>query len=153
MMMGVMVSCGTDAFYEEYIPVENASWHKDSLARFTIEIEDTSVFYQINWHLRNNDDYPYKNIYLFRKIESERGQEFEDVAEFQLADDYGKWLGRGVGELKTNTWPFKKQPLKFKQKGNYTFILQQAMRTEKLAGVEDVGLSIIKISKENGGEQ
>lgn len=145
---GLLYSCGDSAVYEEYVEIPDKGWHKDSSLTFEVEIEDTNAAYQVVWYLRNNNAYPYRNIFLFRKIASERGVEFADTSEFFLADPYGKWLGKGVGELKTNTWPFKKQLIYFNKEGKYTFTLQQAMRTEYLEGVEDVGLGVFKVDTE-----
>lgn len=147
-LMSVVWACGPSPIYEEYVSVSKNSWDADSVVSFKVDIEDTNAVYQIVWYLRNNDDYEYSNIYLFRNVFSEKGPEFADTANFMLADPYGKWLGKGVGELKTNTWPFKNGYLKFKHCGTYVFNLQQAMRTSTLTGVEDVGLGIYKIDPE-----
>lgn len=152
--MALMTACDPTPMYEEYVEVPNGEWSKDSTLSFTIDIEDTTAVYQIVWHLRNNNQYEYSNIYLFRNVQSDRGVEFADTAQFVLADPYGKWLGKGIGELKTNTWPFKKGYLQFKHAGEYTFNLQQAMRTDRLKGVEDVGLGIYKLDpKEDGNKK
>lgn len=143
-----LVSCGKNPFYEEYAHVSDQGWYKDSIVRFTIDIQDTSTPYELEVHLRNNGNYPYSNIYLFRKIISDRGIEFSDTASFTLADSYGKWLGKGVGELKTNTWPYKSGALEFKHRGKYTFTFQQGMRTDYLKGVEDIGLGVYKIEQQ-----
>ncbi|WP_417600494.1 gliding motility lipoprotein GldH [Owenweeksia hongkongensis] len=148
----LLASCGPSPIYEAYVPVSKNGWFKDSLVSFDVEIDDTLAAYQIVWHLRNNDVYEYSNIYLFRSVASDRGIEFSDTAEFTLADAYGKWLGDGVGELKTNTWPFKQGYLQFNRSGNYTFTLQQAMRVDYLKGVEDIGLGVYKIENTKDGK-
>ncbi len=150
-LCAIAVGCEPTPVYEEYVSVAGNSWSADSTVSFEVDIEDTSGVYQAIWHLRNNDDYEWSNIYLFRNVRSDRGIEFADTAQFILADNYGKWLGKGVGELKTNSWPFKNGYLRFKHSGKYIFTLQQAMRTDELKGVEDVGLGIYKLEpKENG---
>ncbi len=148
-----LYSCDEPALYEEYVAIPDQGWHQDSVVTFEVMIEDTASAYRVGWHLRNNNNYPYSNIFLFREVTSQRGREFADTAEFMLADPYGKWLGKGVGELKTNSWPFKDQLLMFKQPGAYVFKLQQAMYPEYLQGLEDVGLSIYKVSPEDGEEK
>ena len=154
LFLTAITSCEEQPVYEEFVEVSQQGWYKDSVINFEVEISDTNAAYQVVWYLRNNDNYPYSNIYLFRKVSSQRGIEFGDTAEFTLADPYGKWLGKGVGELKTNTWPFKEQLLFFRSKGTYTFSLQQAMRADYLEGVEDVGLGIYKVeSEEKDGEE
>ncbi len=144
----LLASCGNQPMYESYQRVSAEQWHQDSAVTFDVDITDTLAAYQVVWYLRNTDDYPFKNIYLFREVTSKRGKEFGDTAEFFLADDYGKWLGKGVGELKTNTWPFKQGYLRFNHAGTYTFTFQQAMRTTNLLGVKDIGLGIFKLKEE-----
>lgn len=144
-----MASCSPTPYFEEYVEVPDASWHADSTILFTVEVDDTSSEFLIGINLRNNNNYPFSNIFLFREIRSSRGVEFRDTIEFSLADPYGKWLGKGVGELKTNQWAFAPQGLRFKKKDSYTFALTQAMRTESLEGVEDVGLTIFRNEEDN----
>lgn len=146
----MLTACGPKAVYEEYVDIPKKGWYKDSAVSFEVDVKDTSAAYEIVWYLRNNDQYEYSNIYLFRNVRSKRGTEFADTAQFLLADPYGKWLGKGVGELKTNTWPFKTGYLRFRHGGKYIFTLQQAMRTDYLKGVENVGLGIFKLEP---GEQ
>jgi len=148
LILGVCCACEEAPFYEEYIAVNGNAWHADSTASFKVNIDDTSSAYTIFLNLRNNSQYPYSNIFLFREIASERGLEYGDTAEYFLADQYGKWTGRGLGELKTNTWPYKSRELYFNKTGTYTFSIRQAMRTEQLKGIEDIGISIYKIDKE-----
>lgn len=153
LLVALGTACDPAPMYEEYVELPERGWYRDSSITFSVDIEDTSSAYQVVWYLRNNDQYDFSNIWLFRSVTSDRGREFGDTAEFYLADPYGKWLGEGVGELKTNTWPFKEQLLRFNRSGEYTFRLQQAMRTDYLQGVEDVGLGIYKIEKEENGEE
>lgn len=147
------VSCEPSPVYEAYVPISEKGWYKDSIVSFEVEITDTLSPYKVVWHLRNNNEYRFSNIFLFREVSSDRGREFADTAEFILADPYGKWLGTGVGELKTHTWPYKSGILKFNHSGVYTFSLQQAMREDYLIGLEDVGLGLYKIEADNGKEE
>lgn len=143
-------SCEESPYFEEYLRVSDKGWQADSAASFTVEINDTTAAYALVFNLRANDNYPYSNLYLFRKILSEESIEYADTAQIILADAYGRWLGDGVGELKTFQRPYRKEPLSFRKKGIYTFEFTQAMRNATLAGVEEIGLSIYKIK--NGSE-
>ncbi len=147
--------CSEPPFYEEYIAVNNNAWHADSTASFDVEIEDTSSAYIIYINLRNNSSYPFSNIFLFREISSSRGIEFRDTVEYILADQYGKWTGKGLGELKTNSWPYKTSELRFNKPGVYTFSIQQAMRVGILEGIEDIGMSVYKANtqQQNNGKK
>ena len=140
------VSCGKSPMVDEYVPMPNG-WYKDSVLQFTAKITDVSQAYSVNVKMRHNGNYPYSNIYMFRKIESANGLEYQDTVNFVLADPTGKWLGSGVGELKTMVWAYRANALKFNQPGNYVFSLQHGMRTDVLEGIEDVGLDVIAITE------
>lgn len=140
----LLTSCNSKPYYEEYIEIPVSGWHEDSVAQFKLKVDDTISDFLVGINLRNNNQYPFSNIYLFREIYSPKGLEFRDTMEFFLADAYGQWLGKGVGELKTNQWQFASRGLRFKKRGTYTFTLTQAMREENLIGVEDVGITIFK---------
>ena len=142
-------SCGKKAYYESYKHIPNAIWYAEDTAFFDVEVKDTSSEFLIVVNLRNNNDYPKSNIYFFREIRSSRGIEFRDTISYFLADNYGKWLGQGIGELKTNQWPFAPKGLRFRKKDTYTFVLTQAMRLDSLPGVEDVGITLYKDPKED----
>lgn len=142
--IGLLVSCTSKPYYEEYMEIPSSGWNQDSVAKFKVKVDDTISDFLIGINLRNNNNYPYSNIYLFREIYSPKALEFRDTMEFILADDYGKWLGKGVGELKTNQWQFASRGLRFKKRGTYTFTLCQAMREENLIGIEDIGITIFK---------
>ncbi|MGB0176513.1 MAG: gliding motility lipoprotein GldH [Owenweeksia sp.] len=149
-----LYSCGEKPYYEAYVEIPENGWQQDSIITFDVTVEDTSSGFVIQLNLRNNSQYPYRNIFLFREIRSNRGIEFRDTVEYPVADAYGKWLGDGLGDLKTHQWPFSARALHFRRSGRYTFSIQQAMREEMLKGVEDVGITIFKTSsseeKENG---
>ena len=145
-----VLACGRPAVYEEHVDIPESGWYKDSVINFEVEIEDTAVGYEMMFYLRNNNDYAYSNIYFFRSVSSGRGMEFADTAEYLLADPYGKWLGKGVGAIRSHEWPFRDSKVFFNQAGTYTFEIQHAMRTDYLEGVESVGLGVFKA--ENGEE-
>lgn len=139
-----IIACEPQPYYESYLPVTKDGWFADSIARFEVEIEDTLSSYMVIFNIRANSDYPYSNLYLFRSIQSEHGLEYHDTANITLADPYGRWLGDGIGELKTFQRVYRNQPLRFSKPGTYTFEFVQAMRMEPLVGIEDLGLSIYK---------
>lgn len=146
-VLGLIVlgtACKERPFYETFAPVNKAGWYTDSIASFEFEVEDTLSSYRVFLNFRANNDYPYSNLYLFRRIYSEQGLEYSDTANLIMADAYGKWLGEGLGELKTFKRVFRRQPLRFTHTGTYRFEIVQAMREDPLIGVEDIGISIYK---------
>lgn len=143
-----LLACEESPYYESYLPVSEEGWYADSIARFEVEIEDTLSYYLIFFNMRANNDYPNSNLYLFRSIYTDGNLEYRDTANLTLADPYGRWLGEGVGELKTFQRVFRREPIRFSKPGTYTFEFVQAMREDPMVGIEDIGISIYK--KENG---
>ena len=144
LLVMISASCDTDAVYEQHIPMEGKAWNKDSVMSFEVTIEDTTEAYELMLYLRNNNQYPYSNIYFFRSVVSERGTEFADTVEYRMADPYGKWLGKGVGSIRSHEWPYHNSRIHFNHSGTYTFKIQHAMRTDHLEGLESVGIGVFK---------
>ena len=145
-LAGLMATaCGPRAVYEDHVKIPARGWYKDSIISFELEISDTSSGYELMLYLRNNNDYPYSNVYFFRSVSSDRGTEFGDTSEYLMADPYGKWLGTGTGEIRSHEWPFRDSQVFFKRSGSYTFNIQHAMRTDYLKGVESIGLRVFKV--------
>lgn len=148
----LLAQCEEPPVYEQYYAVNEKGWHKDSAAVFEVNISDTTAWYNIGFNLRSNDTYPYANIFLFREIISKKGVEYRDTVEYVMADAYGRWLGKSTGEVQHFNWPFGKRALQFAEVGTYRFKFVQAMRTELLQGVEDVGLTLHKKQANKDGK-
>ncbi len=141
-------ACNQSAYYDVFLPVQG-TWHADSVKRFTVEIEDNKHPFAILMKMRHNANYPYSNLYLFRTIESENGLEYADTVNLLLANPQGKWLGSGVGELKTMEWIYAERGLQFTNTGFYTFTVQHGMRDTLLDGIMDIGLELSVISEDS----
>lgn len=140
----VLFSCDSNKVYEEYIEVENAIWQKENVATFNFEAKDTSLAHNLYVNIRNTGDYPYSNLYLFVTMQGPNGNLLKDTVNCTLADNSGKWLGKGIGDLWDLQIPYIKG-FKFAQKGEYYMSFEQAMRVENgLKGITDIGLRVEK---------
>ena len=137
-------SCkGEDVFYQTYEDIETEIWDADNPQSFDFEIEDTTRLYDFFLNLRNTNEYNYRNIFVFWKLQSPDGRTKTDTAQFILADKKGKWLGSSAsGTLIENSMWFLKTKLPVR--GMYTFSFTQGMREKNLTGIKNVGLKIIK---------
>lgn len=143
----VLLSCDSNKIYEEYIEVENANWQKENIASFEFEAKDTSTAHNLYINIRNTGDYPYSNLYLFVTMQGPNGGLLKDTVNCILADNRGKWLGKGIGDLWDLRIPYV-GGFKFAQKGNYVVSFEQAMRVEDgLKGITDVGLRVETANK------
>lgn len=143
----LLAACGQAPVYDSFKPI-GGKWYADSVLAFSFPVENVDETYAVNIKLRHNANYPFANLYMFRTISSVNGLEYQDTVNFTVADPRGKWLGDGVGEVKTMVWPYRANTIKFNTPGIYTFTLQQGMREEALTGVMDVGLEVFVVTEE-----
>jgi gliding motility-associated lipoprotein GldH len=139
----VIQSCDSKRIYEENKRIEKSIWNSKDKAIFNVTITDILTRYNFYFNLRNGGDYPYSNICLFLKTVFPDGRIARDTIECQLADYDGKWLGSGISDVKFNRFLFQKG-VRFPQKGQYIFEVEQAMRVNDLKGITDIGIRLEK---------
>lgn len=144
-----LVAC-SETGYEKNISIASDGWHKDSVVRFDFEVKDLTQPYQMSIYLRNDNAYPYANIYLFVNLIHPDGVVTRDTAQYDLADAYGKWLGKGWCANYDNELLFQDN-YRFAATGVYRIEITQAMRQLRLKGIKDVGFCLRK--KEVNGEK
>jgi len=139
----IFISCDSKRFFEENQRIEKGIWDNHNKVRFVVAIKDTVSAYNFFLNVRNDADYPFSNLYFFIRTILPDGSISRDTVECRLADDYGKWLGSGMGSIKFNRFFFQ-QDVHLRQQGIYVFEFEQAMRIKELKGIRDVGLRIEK---------
>jgi gliding motility-associated lipoprotein GldH len=144
----LLCSCGPKRYYEEILSVDKNGWHQDTLLTFSIDITDSTQYYDMYLFVRNTTDYAMQNFYVFFTTEFPNGVSAQDTLGFVLCDKYGKWTGKGHGYLKENQFLFRPN-IRFARCGTYTFKVQQAMREEKLEGISDFGIALYIHKKVN----
>lgn len=138
----IFASCDGNKVFEQYIEVENGVWQKENLAKFKVNIVDTTNAHNLYINIRNKGDYAFSNLYLFVTIQGPEGGSSTDTVNCVLADKRGKWLGKGIGDLWDLRLPYI-GGFKFAKPGDYVFTFEQAMRVENgLEGITDLGLRI-----------
>jgi gliding motility-associated lipoprotein GldH len=135
-------SCDRALVYDEFIRINNGSWHWDDPAEFTFEVDDTTGFHNILIQLRHSTDYPLSNLYMFVHVQGPSGQEMTDTINFILAENSGKWIGSGIGNMRSIGYLYRKNTL-FPQQGEYDITIEQAMRLPEVP-VTEVGVRIEK---------
>ena len=136
-------SCDPDKVYESNVKIPSAGWQRTDIASFNVEIVEIDVAYNIYVNVRNNNNYKYRDLWLFIDVDSPMGYVERDTVKIMLADHRGKWLGHGLGS-KFNTRLILHENVRFPATGKYNFRYEQAMRDEPLIGIEDIGLRIEK---------
>ena len=81
---------------------------------------------------------------MFVHVEGPSGQTMTDTINFILAETSGKWIGKGVGNIREIGYLFKKNTL-FPEAGDYKVSIEQAMRLPEVP-VSDVGVRVERIT-------
>lgn len=138
----LLFSCGKGRIFTEYKSIdEEKGWSKNNKIVFEPLINDTVNLYDIYVNVRHASIYPYRNLYLFLSTEYPDGRKEVDTINCILADEQNKWLGDGAGDLWDNN--ILLQPnVRFPKAGKYKFSYEQAMRTDPLPMILDMGLTI-----------
>ena len=120
----------------------NGIWPKKAEQKFDFVIEDAQAPKNIIFVVRNNNDYPYSNIrFIVNFMEAGAKKKTTDTLNYVLAKPNGEWLGKGFGDTKETLFQYKVN-YKFPKNGGYSIGIIQAMRTDSLKGIEDIGVKI-----------
>jgi gliding motility-associated lipoprotein GldH len=136
-------SCSRGIVYTESVAIPNKHWLLDFNPQFSAGITDTISNCNILFTIRNSSSYPFRNIFLFVTATSPNGSSITDTLEYMLADEKGKWYGKGIGDVRELTVRYKSN-IYFPAKGKYSFTVQHGMRSEDLEGIYDFGMRIVK---------
>lgn len=141
------MSCDNKRVFDEYKSVGTA-WHKDSVITFELPQLDAKKAYNLYVNVRDNDAYPFSNMFLIVSLEHPNKKIKVDTLEYQMTNPDGTLLGEGFSDIKENKL-FYKDKQQFTQKGIYKIHIKQAVRqtgkiegVAALAGITDVGFRI-----------
>lgn len=134
-------SCSDPVIYEENQSVPDNIWKQSNPISFSVDITDTLQACNFYFNVRHTEEYAFSNLFVFMKTEFPNGKAAKDTMEFILQQADGKWAGSGLSQLRDNQILFKRN-LRFPLKGTYKFSFEQAMRTDSLAHISDIGLRI-----------
>lgn len=138
--------CDSNRVFEENTELPDYVWDSKHKVSFDVNIDDTTALHNLYVNVRQASHYPYANLYLFIVIKFPNGKLAKDTLECILADANGQWKGDGLGDIWDNKILWKPN-VKFPIAGKYTFEYEQAMRTEQLPFIMDVGLRVEKAER------
>jgi len=148
-----LMSCQRGLVKSDYKATENGIWQKDNQIEFTFSELDSLAQYNMFINVRNDDTFPYNNLFLIAELTAPDGSIEKDTLEYQMANPDGSWLGQGSGSLKENKLWYKEN-IVFSSSGVYTLTVSHAMRkngsvsgVEQLQGITDVGFEIVQPNK------
>ena len=139
----LLSSCGKNVIKDESLDVNDSGWNVNDKLNINLDVTDTLSSYNFYINLRNTTDYKYSNFFFFINTTFPNGKIARDTLECMLANQEGKWLGKGHGKIKDNRILFKAHVL-FPLKGTYKFEIEHGMREINIAGIKNIGLRIEK---------
>ncbi len=147
LVLFLLISCDKKRVFDEYKSV-GSTWHKDSIVTFNLPQLDAKKSYNMFVNVRDNDDYPFNNLFLIVSLEQPNHKIKVDTLEYQMTNPDGSLLGDGFSDIKENKL-FYKDNESFTQKGLYKIQIKQAVRqtgkiegVPTLPGITDVGFRI-----------
>lgn len=142
----IVLSCDRHRVFEQFDTIKRQVWNSSDILHFNVNITDTSSANNVFISVRNTGQYEYSNLYLFVTAHSPNGGQVRDTVEVTLADEHGKWLGKGSASVYTLYYPYR-QNIRFPNRGIYQFDIEQAMWIKDLKHISHVGLRIEKTDK------
>ena len=125
LIAGSVVSCDKKRVFDEYKSV-GKSWDKDSIVSFDIPPMDTKKQYNLFLNIRDNNDYPYNNLFLIVAMEQPDKKTLVDTLEYQMANPDGSLLGEGFTDVKESKLVYKERMKR--KKCNYKIHIRHAVR-------------------------
>ena len=150
MVFLLMASCDTKIIKSEYKSLDNGVWNKDEVIQFSFNELDTVQKHDVFINVRNDDTFPFSNLFLIAAMTTPEGEVFKDTLEYTMAEPDGTWLGKGMGNIKENKLWYKEN-IVFPSPGVYIIEISHAMRKNGnvsgivgLQGITDVGVEVTK---------
>lgn len=143
----LLTSCSDAPVFQADVAIPEGAWNRSYKPSFSFDIADSVSKHDVFIDVRHNGDYPFSDLFLFVDLTGPGGRAVRDTVECLLADPTGKWYGKGLGFIFSDRYQahvLYKLGNRFPAGGTYTITLEQAMRTEELAGVLDVGVSVAR---------
>jgi len=141
-----LVSCSQNEVFFEYHSFKKSGWDRKDAVGFPVIIDNTTDLFDVSLEIRNNNDYPFSNLWLFVDFQTPGGSIRTDTINVELADVYGKWYGKGIS-IYSLAIPYE-TGIRFPQIGIHTYTIRQGMRENPLKGISDIGLKVSKKAKQ-----
>ena len=78
----LVASCTDQLAYFNYQSTDNGNWGKDQVMEFRFSDLDSTQSYNMYITLRNDEHYPYSNLFLIAEMSSPDGTSHRDTLEF-----------------------------------------------------------------------
>lgn len=125
------------------IEVPQRQWFYRNHPTAQFEIKDHNKAYNIYFKLRHTADYRYANIFILAHFIDGK-QKTTKRYQYKLAENDGKWLGSGSGNIFSYTLPLLTN-YRFPHNGKYSIDIEQNMRDNPLQEITDLGILVEEV--------
>ncbi len=143
LLFAFLLSCAQGEVYYRFQHIDKGKWYRDSTVQFHMDSLklQRGERYDISIELSTNGAYPYRDIWMQVTHNLTDTLLLTDTLHFRIADDYGRWLGNGLGGLNQLSQPlFRSLPLDTASR--YVIKLRQVMDADPLPGIEKIGIKV-----------
>lgn len=149
-LIGLIGGCVSGNEKLQFFSFSNG-WPQHEEVEFRFTPEKINAPANLFLYLRNNDEYPFANIYLITTLENPIGEKLVDTLSYTMATPDGQWLGEGLLVHESKLW--FKEAYRFRVVGEHRLTIKPAMRhndhaesIDVLSGITEIGLGLEQIS-------
>lgn len=138
-----MISCEyAGTCYNDFKTIPDGKWLAGEPVEFANLPFDSIATGQntLKLNIRHDNNYPYRNLWLFIDYIDDKKNRHTDTVEYQLSDIYGKWDSRGFGSVYEFSAPIKPNGTDLNQ--IKSIVVWQGMRCDTLTGISEIGISL-----------
>jgi|AGTN01.3.fsa_nt_gi gliding motility-associated lipoprotein GldH len=145
--LSFLISCSEGEVYYRFHHIDKGKWYRDSFLVFKTDSADfrSGKKYDISVEVSINHVYPYRDLWIHIDHNLVDSIFRRDTLQCYLADEYGKWLGSGVGGLNQLSFPYLSS-VSLDTTRRYELTIGHAMSDDPLIGIEKVGLKVIEVN-------
>ena len=140
----LLISCGKNKVFEKFEKFDNYDWNMDKVIKFDVDIQDTSLLYNVSLPVRHTDNYPYDGLLLNITYDTPNGEEHTKNYKLKFRDSDGKFMGKVSGDIWDENSVIMEN-VKFNSKGIYKFKIMNNMPTTPTQGIMELGLLVEKM--------
>src|SRR5690349_9871695 len=145
----LLTSCKRDVLVSEKWKFDDGQWLAADVKKMKIQAPDTSQVFRLDLEVEHNEKYAYQNLYVRTVTTYPSGKEVKSISSLELSNPDGSWAGQCSGEGKSCTilLPLQ-QHFTFPEVGEYTWTIEQYMRTDTVTGINKIEALCSKVIKE-----
>ena len=137
----ITTACNENTLYHSYQSIPREGWNRNDTLVFNVPIADSLTVLHLSAEVRNESNYPYRNLYLTVSQNLEDSTTWKtDTLLFVLANKDSKWIGTGWGSLFQSDLPVR--DIATRHSGNYKIRVTHGMKDDTLKGISDIGIKI-----------